>query len=74
MKKKKVVFAKMLERKIAPKIFRFFFSNLFFFFRAKKKCLYYIGADGDENLKVYLLWPKVLGNIFLYSRTNHTLG
>ena len=56
---------KMLARKNCTKNFQSF-SNIFFFYQQIKTigvegcffiCLYFIGADGDENLKIYLVWP-----------------
>ena len=44
-KNKTDFFSNILARKIAPKMFSLFISN------QKSVCLYFIGADGDENLK-----------------------
>ena len=75
IKKQLLFFSNMLARKIAPKIFslfqtffllkgnkknwggRFFSEKTFhpnFFI-----CFYFIGAGGDENLNIYLVWPNV---------------
>ena len=51
-----------INQKKKKKNFFFFFFLLFFFFFTNKKTWggpFFVGAGGDENLKINFLWPYI---------------